>query len=102
MIYWTYNGERLTPGKGWGSGGGVVQPRNWDTAWSDEYKIGLGLVRVEEPDPVPPEPTYDQLRVVGYGSLGDQLDMMYWDNVNGTTTWQDHIAAVKAEFPKPE
>ena len=33
MIYWTYNGERLTPGKGWGSGGGVVQPRNWDTAW---------------------------------------------------------------------
>jgi len=28
--------------------------------------------------------------------------MMYWDNVNGTTTWQDHIAAVKAEFPKPE
>jgi hypothetical protein len=102
MIYWTYNGERLTPGKGWGSGGGVVQPRNWDTAWSDEYKIGLGLVRVEEPDPVPPETTYDHLRVVGYGSLGDQFDMIYWDNVNGTSVWQDHIAAVKAEFPKPE
>ena len=102
MIYWTYNGERLTPGKGWGSGGGVVQPRNWDTAWSDEYKIGLGLVRVEEPDPVPSETTYDHLRMVGYGSLGDQLDMIYWDNINGTSVWQDHIAAVKAEFPKPE
>ena len=102
MIYWTYNDERLTPGKGWGSGGGVVQPRNWDTAWSDEYKIGLGLVKIEEPDPVPPETTYDHLRMVGYGPLGDQLDMIYWDNINGTSVWQDHIAAVKAEFPKPE
>ena len=102
MIYWTYNGERLTPGKGWGSGGGVVQPRNWDTAWSDEYKLEFGLVRHEEDDPVPPETTYDHLRQVGYGSWGDQLDMIYWDNINGTSVWQDHIAAVKAEFPKPE
>ena len=102
MIYWTYNGERLTPGKGWGSGGGVVQPRNWDTAWSDEYKLEFGLVRHEEDDPVPFEPTYDHLRQVGYGSWGDQLDMIYWDNINGTSVWQDYIAAVKAEFPKPE
>jgi|TARA_Y100000296_G_C5159888_1_gene251210 hypothetical protein len=39
-------------------------------------------------------------RVVGYGSFGDQLDMMYWDEVNGTTTWKDHIAKVKADNPK--
>jgi hypothetical protein len=26
--------------------------------------------------------------------------MMYWDNVNGTTTWKDHIAQVKADNPK--
>ena len=36
-----------------------------------------------------------------YGSITDQLDMMYWDNVNGTTTWKDHIAQVKADNPKP-
>lgn len=30
-----------------------------------------------------------------------QLDMQYWDSVNGTTTWKDHIAAVKAKYPKP-
>jgi hypothetical protein len=101
MIYWKYNDERLYPNRGWKSENGINQPPNWQI-WSDEYKIGLGLVRVEEDDPVPPEPTYDQLRQVGYGSLGDQLDMIYWDNVNGTSVWQDHIAAVKAEFPKPE
>jgi len=54
MIYWTYNDERLRPNKGWKSENGVNQPPNWQI-WSDEYKIGLGLVRVEEPDPVPPE-----------------------------------------------
>ena len=36
-----------------------------------------------------------------YGSIADQLDMMYWDNVNGTTTWKDHIAQVKSDNPKP-
>jgi len=39
-------------------------------------------------------------RIAGYGGYGDQLDMMYWDEVNGTTTWKDHIAAVKAANPK--
>ena len=32
-----------------------------------------------------------------YASVGDQLDMQYKDAVNGTTTWKDHIAAVKAK-----
>ena len=36
-----------------------------------------------------------------YASVGDQLDMQYKDAVNGTTTWKDHIAAVKAKYPKP-
>jgi len=37
-----------------------------------------------------------------YGPIGDQLDMIYWDQVNGTTTFKDHVAAVKADNPKPE
>jgi len=36
-----------------------------------------------------------------YASTGDQLDMQYKDAVNGTTTWKDHVAAVKAKYPKP-
>tara|TARA_Y100000592_G_scaffold43289_1_gene68792 strand:- start:1527 stop:1871 length:345 start_codon:yes stop_codon:yes gene_type:complete len=36
-----------------------------------------------------------------YASIADQLDMQYWDSVNGTTTWKDHIAKVKSDNPKP-
>tara|TARA_R100000388_G_C7229740_1_gene153920 strand:+ start:805 stop:1125 length:321 start_codon:yes stop_codon:yes gene_type:complete len=36
-----------------------------------------------------------------YLPLAEQLDMQYWDSVNGTTTWKDHVAAVKAKYPKP-
>ena len=36
-----------------------------------------------------------------YASIGDQLDMQYKDSINGTTTWKDHVAAVKAKYPKP-
>ena len=42
-----------------------------------------------------------QQRKYAYLSISDQLDMMYWDNVNGTTTWKDHIAQVKSDNPKP-
>ena len=44
---------------------------------------------------------YIQARQEAYGSLSDQLDMQYWDLVNDTTTWKDHIAQVKSDNPKP-
>ena len=37
-------------------------------------------------------------RKVEYGSVEEQLDMMYWDQVNGTTTWKDHVSAVKSNI----
>ena len=37
-------------------------------------------------------------RKVEYGSIEDQMDMMYWDQMNGTTTWKDHVTAVKANI----
>ena len=39
-------------------------------------------------------------RVLGYGLIRDQLDEIYWDNVNSTTIWKDKIAAVKKANPK--
>ena len=44
---------------------------------------------------------YQRDRAVAYASIKDQLDMQYWDQVNGTTTWKDHIAQVKSDNPKP-
>ena len=46
------------------------------------------------------EIAYQNKRKNEYPSIQDQLDMQYWDNVNGTTTWQDAIAKVKADNPK--
>jgi hypothetical protein len=34
-------------------------------------------------------------------AIQDQLDMQYWDSVNGTTTWKDAVAKVKLDNPKP-
>jgi hypothetical protein len=46
-------------------------------------------------------PNYAQFRREAYPSLPDQLDMIYHDSVDGTTTWNDAIAAVKAKYRKP-
>ena len=44
---------------------------------------------------------YQRLRASAYPPMQEQLDMQYWDGVNGTTTWQDAIATIKTENPKP-
>jgi len=41
-------------------------------------------------------------RTVSYGSIGEQLDMIYKDMKNGTTEWVDKVDAIKAEIPKVE
>ena len=65
----------------------------------DDYaqaKIDLGNSKWQEQ-----QYGYIQARQEAYGSIADQLDMQYWDAVNGTTTWKDHIAQVKSDNPKP-
>tara|TARA_Y100000593_G_scaffold95068_1_gene199114 strand:+ start:6911 stop:7195 length:285 start_codon:yes stop_codon:yes gene_type:complete len=44
---------------------------------------------------------YQNKREVKYPTLKEQLDMQYWDQVNGTNTWKDAIAKVKTDNPKP-
>ena len=44
---------------------------------------------------------YRDQRRLQYPALGDQLDMIYHDLVNGTTVWKNTITAIKAANPKP-
>ena len=44
---------------------------------------------------------YARARAEAYVSIADQLDMQYWDSVNGSRTWLDHIESVKDAHPKP-
>ena len=66
------------------------------TTTFDTYVDGKVVKYVE------PTKTYAQKRSAAYGMVGDQLDMIYWDQVNGTTTFKDHVAKVKSDNPKPE
>lgn len=43
---------------------------------------------------------YQRDRAKAYPSIQEQLDMQYWDKVNGTSNWQNAINAVKAQYPK--
>ena len=44
--------------------------------------------------------TYAQKREQEYPHVKDQLDMIYKDQLNGTTTWKDAITAIKNKYPK--
>jgi hypothetical protein len=44
---------------------------------------------------------YKRARIVAYPTWQDQLDMQYHDAVDGTTTWKDAVAKIKADNPKP-
>ena len=59
-----------------------------DKAWSD-YQAVQAAVK------------YKTDRAAEYPSIADQLDMQYWDQVNGTTKWKEAIAKIKADNPKP-
>ena len=43
---------------------------------------------------------YQRDRQKQYPSIPDQLDMLYWDKVNGTENWLNSIESVKNKFPK--
>jgi hypothetical protein len=43
---------------------------------------------------------YQRDRAKEYPSIQEQLDMQYWDKINGTNKWQQAINAVKQKYPK--
>jgi len=63
-----------------------------------EAEIDTELIRLQaEYDAL----EYSRDRATSYPPIKDQLDMLYWDKVNGTDNWQDVIAKVKSDNPKP-
>lgn len=50
--------------------------------------------------PEKPEPTYAEKRLSEYPPIPEQLDMIYWDKVNGTNLWQEKITEIKNKYPK--
>ena len=72
--------------------------------------VGMELMDVEQAyngdwyvlgyAPSEPEKTYAEKRKVEYPPIAEQLDMIYWDKINGTNLWQELITEIKAKYPK--
>jgi hypothetical protein len=45
--------------------------------------------------------SYKDKRRLEYPTVEEQLDMLYHDTLDATTTWTDAITAVKVKHPKP-
>jgi hypothetical protein len=43
---------------------------------------------------------YQRDRAKAYPSIQEQLDLQYWDKINGTDNWEQAINAVKLKYPK--
>ena len=71
--------------------------RNHNPVTIDEAKVNTELTRLQAEYN---SNQYKRDRALDYASLQDQADMQYWDAVNGTTKWQEHIAEIKAKHPK--
>jgi hypothetical protein len=61
----------------------------------------LAALRAEQKQALQDALTYSDQRAKAYPTIQEQLDMQYWDGVNGTTIWADTVASVKSENPKP-
>ena len=66
----------------------------WPVTWAQVQ------TKITELEALPSE-QYKFDRGEAYAFYGEQLDMQYHDQLNGTTTWADHVAAVKSAHPKP-
>jgi hypothetical protein len=92
-IYNTYpNVKRIDDGLG-------AFDENGNSVTIDEAKVAEEVKRLEAQYEAN---QYQRDRASQYPSIQDQLDMQYHDLVDGTTTWKDSIAKVKADNPKPE
>ena len=72
-----------------------------------EWNIDIPKPTMAQLDAFEPQAiAYEQLqdilnnRRMAYPSIADQLDMLYWDKVNGTENWLNSIESVKNRFPK--
>ena len=64
----------------------------------DETLIQAEVTRLQD---IYDSQAYARARKIKYDAL-NQDELRFDDLMNGTTTWQDAILAIKAEIPKPQ
>jgi hypothetical protein len=76
-------------------GGASIPAVAGNSHWDELVESGVEIAAYQAP-----AKDYTELRAAAYAKLTEQLDMQFKDSQNGTTTWVDHVAAVKAAHPK--
>jgi hypothetical protein len=78
-----------------------------DTTTSDKYQDG-SVIKFD-PVAVPgfAEHAYKVARGIGYGSIGDQLDMLFKEvaatgTISNTGAWFNHVSSIKTQIPKDD
>ena len=104
MCLVTYSGtimEIVDPGQEVEIYEGVGATSKWVLSANDDVNLNWIMRNGAFVERDAPPVDYSLRRKVAYGDIGEQLDMQYKDTLNGTTTWKDHIAAVKAANAAP-
>ena len=82
--------------------GGDLATSNGGSFEATKYHSGQTPHSKEDAEKKLEEMTILWNRANSYPDLENQLDMQYWDAVNGTKKWQEAVAKVKTDNPKPE
>lgn len=93
--------QSLRPNAQWVLKGTEYDGLEWlseDVTKPTEEEINQEILRLQEEFN---NTEYQRLRKAEYDKL-NQDEMRFDDLVNGTTTWQDAIIAIKNKYPKPE
>jgi uncharacterized small protein (DUF1192 family) len=98
MITKTNALQSLRPGAEWVLRGDDLEWLDTEQTRPTDAEIAAEITRLEADYAAK---QYQRDRAAAYPSLAEQMDMQYWDSVNGTTVWADTIAAIKQEYPKP-
>ena len=80
-------------------GDGVVYITEWN---SDQPQPSVTAIETAEAEwqAEYDSQAYARARAEAYPSIGDQLDMQYHDQTEGSRTWLDAVEAVKEAYPK--
>lgn len=74
----------------WISKGGVVEARYNAEELAEKEKLDAERLLVQ----------YIPERATAHLPIEQQLDMIYWDKVNGTSVWVDYVTKIKTSIPK--
>lgn len=89
----------LRPGENWSLNGDSYDDLVWNdsTTKPSRKEVETEIERLQQNAAIN---THRAERRKEYPSIQEQLDMIYWDNINGTDNWKSMITSIKEKYPK--